>query len=533
MPPSRINDLSVILAEENNPAAGLILTWTAPGDDYSDGAVAGYKVVHSSDTTDLLDAYGDSGSPKYEVLTDIRRTDVAGVQTSYQLRFPHYDSHHYLALVPVDDAGNEGKVSNLARIYLDSALLPPGSRGEGVGDNPSQRPISSGGNGGDEGIMIGILCGTFAVIAVLLWAGIWYLRRRERRSSGAGGAGGRGSKGVNATLVSNGHNTTTEHDTSSSDIDVKVNGNGGAMVAPQFSSIASGGAVGTYPGRNNNNNGGNKGDEADRTPTYWSASQLLNEHEQRTQQHRGPQLQQQQLYSTTTYHNALGPLPLDPIVEDPEDTYGISEMYNRHHLANRVQAGMGAQATSTPVKYSNMTFPRNGGIRHSHSASPTPQVISNFHCLFIQSYNYNKYLQENGILGNGFPQGYNDPVYGYAQSEPPNGIYGTLQRRPSGNRYDQILPLFWGKIFLGRHYFMQGSSSNTAQAELVGPAGAERLDRVQQRQQPRVGRGRRRRQPSPGRRRRDWRRSGGGQRGIGRPRGRKRTHSQERVSSVI
>ena len=90
--------------------------------------------------------------------------------------------------------------------------------------------------------------------------------------------------------------------------------------------------MGSYPNGLTRRQDG--GDET--TPTYWSASQLLNEHEQRTQQ----QQQQQQPSSTTTYHNALGPPPLDPIVEDPEDTYGISEMYNRHHLASRVQSGI-------------------------------------------------------------------------------------------------------------------------------------------------------------------------------------------------
>ena len=58
----------------------------------------------------------------------------------------------------------------------------------------------------------------------------------------------------------------------------------------QFSSIASGGAVGNYPGHNGGRVNGGAADDGDAaTPTYWSASQLLNEHEQRTQQ-------QQQLY---------------------------------------------------------------------------------------------------------------------------------------------------------------------------------------------------------------------------------------------
>ncbi len=55
--------------------------------------------------------------------------------------------------------------------------------------------------------MIGILCGAFCVIALLLWAGIWYMRRKggggRRQDRLQNGTGSR-AKGVNATLVSNG-----------------------------------------------------------------------------------------------------------------------------------------------------------------------------------------------------------------------------------------------------------------------------------------------------------------------------------------
>ena len=91
-------------------------------------------------------------SPKLatQVLTEIRRPDSAGARTSFQFRtggLPR-DRHLYLALVPADEAGNEGKISNLARVFLDSSVHPYGA-GEGGGggaggDGPSQKPISSG-----------------------------------------------------------------------------------------------------------------------------------------------------------------------------------------------------------------------------------------------------------------------------------------------------------------------------------------------------------------------------------------------------
>ncbi len=65
MPPSRVVDLALTRADPDDPSAGLLATWTAPGDDYSDGAVAGYKLVYSADTTDLLDSF--AGNLKYQV----------------------------------------------------------------------------------------------------------------------------------------------------------------------------------------------------------------------------------------------------------------------------------------------------------------------------------------------------------------------------------------------------------------------------------------------------------------------------------
>ncbi len=54
-PPSRVSDLAVAPLDPSDPSSGLLATWTAPGDDFADGAVAGYKFVYSEDTGDLLD----------------------------------------------------------------------------------------------------------------------------------------------------------------------------------------------------------------------------------------------------------------------------------------------------------------------------------------------------------------------------------------------------------------------------------------------------------------------------------------------
>ncbi len=203
--------------DPSDPSSGLLATWTAPGDDFADGAVAGYKFVYSEDTGDLLDVDrskpGDflllfplgfflsyfcpgnsftefssfkiikkSRFPEYKVADVLKRPDASGTQvknknpqkyskliktnkikhilffpwpqTSHQFRFPHYDRHLYVAVVAHDDAGNEGRVSNLARVFLDSSLLPPGTVVDGgltEGGNPSQRPISAGEGGAGGG----------------------------------------------------------------------------------------------------------------------------------------------------------------------------------------------------------------------------------------------------------------------------------------------------------------------------------------------------------------------------------------------
>ncbi len=65
MPPSRIADLEVRMADLEDASAGLEASWTSPGDDYADGQVAGYKILYSEDTTDLLDTF--AGKQRFKV----------------------------------------------------------------------------------------------------------------------------------------------------------------------------------------------------------------------------------------------------------------------------------------------------------------------------------------------------------------------------------------------------------------------------------------------------------------------------------
>ena len=65
-----------------------LAVWTAPGDDYDHGSVSGYRFVYSSNISALLNA--ESGR-RAETLLQFQRPDSAGVQTSYQFEFEHYN----------------------------------------------------------------------------------------------------------------------------------------------------------------------------------------------------------------------------------------------------------------------------------------------------------------------------------------------------------------------------------------------------------------------------------------------------------
>ena len=106
-----------------------LAVWTAPGDDYDHGSVTGYKFVYSSNISALLDADSEA-----ETLLQFQRPDPAGVQTSYQFEFEHYNRDYFLGLVAFDERSNEGKLKDEIRIRV---LYEP--------DKPKKKPENFGG----------------------------------------------------------------------------------------------------------------------------------------------------------------------------------------------------------------------------------------------------------------------------------------------------------------------------------------------------------------------------------------------------
>ena len=406
MPPARIGDLQIKIHPKSKRS--LEASWTAPGDDFDHGTVQGYKIVFSRNKSALLQHRGD-----YEILEEFQRPDNAGKATSYQFSFQHYFSDFHLGLVAFDERRNEGRMSNIVTVFLDSNDIAVPIK---VLEDSADNQVSKAPQEQDDGVMIGILCGTFAVIGLLLWAGLYWVKNQKSSSTKNGG--------VTANLVSvaaHGGGEDNGHDTTSSDCELKptpnsttgasalkvlpVNGEENRLqpLMPQFSSIASGGPIGQYPG---------KGDNAN-TPTYWSASKLLDEHENRNIYSDGVVSQQNgpAVPSTTTYHHNY-PKPLDPIVEDPEFLYG---KIGDPSKTNATSTPIRNTTVQSPIKYANLTFPRRG------QSVPPPSPVSDALPGSPNNSSYTLGRRGSHLLKS-------DGLYGYAQSEPPNGLYGTVQR---------------------------------------------------------------------------------------------------------
>jgi hypothetical protein len=271
MPPSKVGDLRIKVLDDRKT---LLAVWTAPGDDYDHGVVTGYKFILAENMSVLLNTPSEEG---IDTLVKFERPDMAGIQTSYQFEFERYNQDCFFALIAFDERGNEAKMSNIVTIRIDSNdILAPSPGGGGSFSMevayPDRAPHEGGDEGG-EGVMIGALCGAFGVIALLLWAGIWYHRNRMN------GVKMTKNGGVTANLVKTGDNAAGCGDGDNSHLDRSSSSPMQMPLRakmPQFSTLASGGAV--YPGKSSLSAAAN--DKEDEEPSYWGASQLLQEHEQ-------------------------------------------------------------------------------------------------------------------------------------------------------------------------------------------------------------------------------------------------------------
>ena len=254
-PPAKIVDLTVI--SENS---GIITAvWTSPGGDYLAGSVAGYKFVYSSDVADLLDKNREP-----EVLKGLEKTQLEGTLNREELHFPFFGRDYYIGVVPFDSNGNYGKMSNLVHIFQISPIT-----------NSQESTTTSSLLALDllvsdkDWIMVGVLCGIFAVLIIITTVSLSYFcwltkKKKSRRQVSTGSTS-------DVNVVSSGSSDQT--DASSFDLDMK--------------NFCSNNATPSYdnnldfamPGSNLRDSESPARDHdmpsTRVTPIYWSASQLL------------------------------------------------------------------------------------------------------------------------------------------------------------------------------------------------------------------------------------------------------------------
>ena len=383
MPPARITDLRVEMLDNGQ----LVATWTAPGDDYDFGTVTGYRFVGAENISHLVDSKSDKLT-----LVGFSQKDEAGSQTSYQFEVQtdnlNEDRFLFVGLVAFDERDNEGKVSNIVTLHLTaSGIYRSGSSASSQGIK--RFPVVKNGKNGqeDQGILIGALCGTLVVFALLLWGAIWYFRSKKHHPTKNGG--------VTANLVL--ENGGSSHNDSSNDVIIGLNqeqqsrsstlrksvGNMANLI-PKFSTTSDPvydfeGSMGVHGENGVNTNMTviqpiiSPSNEIN-TPIYWSASQLLGEHEHQKNQ-QNLQHQSQLTTSNTLRKNTTSfPNNLDTISEEITDeleydpdvyAQGLANYgYHTQQLQNQSQNDYSIygrhesqhHSTSTPLKNNQTTM---------------------------------------------------------------------------------------------------------------------------------------------------------------------------------
>ena len=226
-PPAKIGDLSAVYDNDTH----LLLSWTTPGGDYNDGAVSGYHLLYSSSCDSLLLGQDSDSIVFYQ-------SDRAGMRVEYRTNYSLVTGPGYVGLRAVDSSGNIGRISKL--VYLNTTTHT---------SRDHQSPCRS----TSKMTVLGIVVGIILMITLSLITGItcWLCRSRLPHKQESLHGFKTKSSGVNVDISS----STTSSDTNS----YKQNNN---LLVPTLSQ--------SLPS------------SADVTPTYWSASQLLADHENRT-----------------------------------------------------------------------------------------------------------------------------------------------------------------------------------------------------------------------------------------------------------
>ena len=252
--PGKIGDLEITLLREKQQ---LLAGWTAPGGDHSDGQpgqVKTYRFVYSQKIEELL-----SPSVNALALVGFKREDSPGQRVSHVINFKYYSQDYYVGLFAFDEFGHRGNMSNLVLVNVPP---PPASTVGSQTEEPTAYTI-----GPTDWTLIGAIVGGVAVLllilVILLYCKCCRSRSRNKFNKNSF-AKNLKSSGVKVDIPSPPQSEST--DASSYESDLKEQG--GVYGKTHGTPLG--------PGQHSSTSFGNN-----LTPTYWSASQLLGEHELR------------------------------------------------------------------------------------------------------------------------------------------------------------------------------------------------------------------------------------------------------------
>ena len=273
--PARVTDLRAELQQDR-----LVLTWTAPGGDSDYGRVSATEILVSPRLGQLL--VPGAAAAWRQLLV---REDAAGARVSHQLQLePSWGRSFYVGVAGRDAANNTGRVSNLAAV-----VLPP----SGAATNQQLERVSGAADSGPDLTMVILgVCVSLLLLAILLVLAVLYIvraRARPKQCQAPAHSRGRQLDLAREELTDNTSCSSDPRNTSGHSLVPATQ-----AVIPTISRYAAKifivcASIKTLVSRSRPSPGPYlftggpplPGPAPDSTPSYWSATKLLTEHEQR------------------------------------------------------------------------------------------------------------------------------------------------------------------------------------------------------------------------------------------------------------
>jgi len=352
--PGKIGDFSVSVLGDTQR---LVAHWTAPGGDFNDGAVMTYRFVFSEKVTDML-----TPSVSAPALDGLKRSDPAGSDMTKEINFEYYGADYYVGIYAFDEAGNRGTMSNLVIVNVPPPPTVPLTNG-------TMQPILK--KKTTDWTLIGAIIGAIGVLLLVLVVSLYchFCRTSRSKFSKSLFASSLRSSGVKVQIPS----PTQSENTDSSSYESDLKGMGGSTLTnnikhPKVSSTSFGNNI---------------------TPTYWSASQLLSEHEIR---------------SRDLQHDIRSPRDIRSHDLDPRDVinYDPSSQYD---------AGPGYAGSQSGGVY---TGSQSGGYpANQYDGGYYREDLQNYNDQYYDQYNPRQRYSTTSVEPE-YPMYYHDPALNHA-----------------------------------------------------------------------------------------------------------------------